>query len=598
MIHSQSKDMSATTCTKKTWQLIKEMNAGYPDNTAMDLGCVQVTYGEMFREWDNHARMFTALGITRENNSKVMVGLLTCAEAVNVIYGLDMTGGIPYLFMDFRYESARVKQYVRKYGITDIIIHGMWFASFKKIAHQLKEEYGVRNIIIVNSPSANKDIPFPMNITTRMLALPNRLYHNYYSDYYALLDQHKQGEICYDKEPSSAISLVLSSSGSTTGIGHQIPFSDLNRNAMACRIAQSGLNICKRGTRIALQLPLFAPYTCITALNTAFVYGGTVVGDPACFFKLHMKLDWQRSLMAKKPNVILATPVLWKQILDAKDLDGQDLGFLRYAISGGSYASPDDLMKLRNFLRQHGSDGVVVNGYGASEFGGVCMCFTDTFQRLDSMGILLPGVEVLLLDEEGNYHVPEDKPLRGELLVCSDAVATEFPEEESIAQFRTINGKRYYCTRDIVTYDTDGSFDFVSRIDFAFPSPVGLKIYPLIIENNIRSNAQVEDCALIGRPHEEGGYSPVLYLVLRKGVEHTAAVIQDILNQMVKADGNIDKRGHTLMESPEEVVLLRKLPAGNGGKTNYNSLKANPPSGRVFGVKHDFASSSVKVYRK
>ena len=82
--------------TGKAWRYIHDVtntNAGNLNRKALVDGSRQYTYGLMFHEWERYASVFSALGITGENHSRV--GLLgsTSAETVFTIYGLIYPGG-------------------------------------------------------------------------------------------------------------------------------------------------------------------------------------------------------------------------------------------------------------------------------------------------------------------------------------------------------------------------------------------------------------------------------------------------------------------------------------------------------------------------
>lgn len=331
-----------------------------------------------------------------------MVGLLNSIEAVNVIYGLDITGAIPYLFAELVYPSSNVKRYIKEHGITDIVILDFWFMSFFKVARELKEDYGIRNIIVVNSPSTKRSLYYPLNILSRLSVVVNRLSGNHV-DYHTMLAKHKDADINYDTANASAISIVLSTSGSSTGTGRQIPFTDVNRNTMARQIHNSGLKGFKRGIRVGLELILMSPYITITSMNTTLVLGGTLVANPSTFLRIVTNHKWVGTMLEGKPNIALGNTALWKSFQQSPEAANADLSFLRYIVCGGTYSSAQDLQELRDFLHQRGAtDIVIVNGYGATEMCGVCMCLDDNFQRFDSMGRLMPNVEALIQDAEGN----------------------------------------------------------------------------------------------------------------------------------------------------------------------------------------------------
>lgn len=569
----------------KSWQLIQRENQDNLDGMAIDFGINRLSYRQLFSVWENNARMFTALGITRKNNSRVMMCMPNSVECINIIYGLDMTGAIPVFFPEFTFPIRKVVSMIRDQSITDIVISDFLYSTFFLKAKVLFREHGIRNIITVKSTDVNRDVPFPFCIGTSFMSFACRAF-KYRQDYHSLLKKHRDGDICYDEAPDSAVSIILSTSGSTTGLGRQIPFSDYNRNAMARQLMTSDLGIVSRGLRIALMLSMVSPYVTISSLHSMLVAGGTIVGDPLYLFKVMLNKQWVESLIDSRPNVVLAINHFWKDFMKNKASHKADLSFLKYVVSGGSYSSPEDLQNLQDFLRSHNSNAYVINGYGASELGGCCMALTDKCQRFDSMGIPLPGVKTRIRDDGGNFIVPADEPLQGELYVCTETLSPDFPGEKATFKTEIIDGERYFKTKDIVKYHDDGSYDFVTRVDMMFQIVSGIKYYPLIVEGIIRRSAgdMVENCAIIGEPMGNGIHDIVLYVVLRHGISASIGTVNELFSRIlitksVSSDNRIE-----MYELPDKVIFAGNLPLNAGGKTDYHQLRDTPVPGVSFRI--------------
>ena len=77
------------------WKYIKERNSlpARLCRTAL-IDCTrEYTSGQMFVEWEHYARVFSALGITAGNKSRVGLAGSISAEPLFCFYGLNMTGG-------------------------------------------------------------------------------------------------------------------------------------------------------------------------------------------------------------------------------------------------------------------------------------------------------------------------------------------------------------------------------------------------------------------------------------------------------------------------------------------------------------------------
>ncbi len=78
---------------QKAWKYIRDVtntNVRNLNRNALVDGTGRYTYGLLFREWERYASVFSALGMTGENHSRV--GLLgsTNAEVIFTLYGLNM----------------------------------------------------------------------------------------------------------------------------------------------------------------------------------------------------------------------------------------------------------------------------------------------------------------------------------------------------------------------------------------------------------------------------------------------------------------------------------------------------------------------------
>jgi long-chain acyl-CoA synthetase len=157
--------------------------------------------------------------------------------------------------------------------------------------------------------------------------------------------------------------------------------------------------------------------------------------------------------------------------------------------------------------------GVVVHdGYGLTEASPVVTttAIVDDPRR-GSIGPPLPGVEVRLLDRDGN-PVLEGDP--GELVVRGPNVFAGYWNDVDATNAVIRDG--WLHTGDIAVADADGWLTLVDRAkDVIIVS--GFNVYPGEVEDALRSHADVDDVAVIGEPHPRTGESVVAYVVLHPG---------------------------------------------------------------------------------
>ena len=126
-----------STCTEQTpadsgnigqrvWSYIWQQNSADPVRLRAKavIDCTRdYTYEQMFAEWERYARVFTGLGITGKNGSRVAIGGTISAEPLFAFYGLNMTGAEVSMFSypDFL-PGGQWKTMLEKEKITDLIL--------------------------------------------------------------------------------------------------------------------------------------------------------------------------------------------------------------------------------------------------------------------------------------------------------------------------------------------------------------------------------------------------------------------------------------------------------------------------------------------
>jgi malonyl-CoA/methylmalonyl-CoA synthetase len=149
----------------------------------------------------------------------------------------------------------------------------------------------------------------------------------------------------------------------------------------------------------------------------------------------------------------------------------------------------------------------------------------DGERRPGSVGVPLPGVEVRLVDEDGEA-VDEGAP--GELEVKGANVFSEYwrrPDETRDA-FR----EGWFRTGDVAVLE-GGVFRLLGRTSVDIIKTGGFKVSALEIEEILRTHPAIAECAVVGVPDEEWGECVSAAVELREG----AALSLEQLQQWAKA---------------------------------------------------------------
>jgi len=208
-------------------------------------------------------------------------------------------------------------------------------------------------------------------------------------------------------------------------------------------------------------------------------------------------------------TVIAGVPAIYDAWLGLDDTAAPGTAFehVRLCVSGATTLAP------RTATAMHERFGVVVHdGYGLTEASPVVTTTAvATTPRPGSIGPPLPGVEVRLLDRDGQPALEGDP---GELVVRGPNVFAGYWDDEATTKAVIVDG--WLHTGDIAVADADGWLTLVDRAkDVIIVS--GFNVFPGEVEDALRSHRDVEDVAVIGEPHPRTGETVVAFVVPRAG---------------------------------------------------------------------------------
>jgi long-chain acyl-CoA synthetase len=330
----------------------------------------------------------------------------------------------------------------------------------------------------------------------------------------------------------------------------------LSHGNLAANIAQvldhPGLQL-RADDRTLGVLPFHHVFGLNVALGVALAAGGTVVlaerFDAAESARLTH--DEHVTVVAGVPTMYTA----WLE-LDANDAPPDTFASVRLAVSGAAPLPPDVGHRF------HERFGVVVHqGYGLTEAAPIVTttALHDREPPADSIGPVLPGVEVRLVDADGSDVLSGDP---GELWVKGPNVFSGYwHDQEATARVLTADG--WLRTGDVGVVD-DGDLRLVDRVkDLIIVS--GFNVYPVEVEDVLRAEPEVHDAAVVGEPHPRTGEAVVAYVT----AEHGATVD-------VTALGAACARALARYKCPLRIEVVDDLPRTLAGKLVRRELRISP----------------------
>jgi amino acid adenylation domain-containing protein len=225
---------------------------------------------------------------------------------------------------------------------------------------------------------------------------------------------------------------------------------------------------------------------------------------------------------------------------------------LRWVIFGGEAADPASVRRVL----EHGRPQHLVNGYGPTETTTFAVCHHINEVDGDRIPIGRPiaNTDALILNA-GLQPVAE-----GELHIGGPGVALGYlnaPEQTSSRFIKSPYG-RLYKTGDLVRWRSDGTLDYLGRIDRQLKIR-GFRIEPGEIESALSRHPQVEQCAVVLKPAPNGEPMLVAYSVGTAASEELRSFL----------------RGHLPAHMvPAAFVTLKALPLTPNGKLDHAGLPA------------------------
>jgi malonyl-CoA/methylmalonyl-CoA synthetase len=249
--------------------------------------------------------------------------------------------------------------------------------------------------------------------------------------------------------------------------------------------------------RILLALPMHHVHGIINGLGCALAVHATCEFMPV----FDPRNVWNR-LASGEISVFTAVPTMYHRLIAAWEEAPADVrrawshgsGGLRLMMSG-SAALPMQILERWLEITGH----VLLERYGMTELGMALSNPLSGKRRAGSVGRVLPGVEVRLVNEEGE---PVAAGAPGELEVRGANVFLEYwqrPEETSQA-FRD----GWFRTGDVAVLE-QGSYRMLGRTSVDIIKTGGYKVSALEIEEVLRAHPAIAECAVVGVSDSEWG---------------------------------------------------------------------------------------------
>lgn len=225
---------------------------------------------------------------------------------------------------------------------------------------------------------------------------------------------------------------------------------------------------------------------------------------------------------------------------------------VKYCISGAAKLDTD---LLNGFETEFNC--LILEGYGLTEAGPVVAFNRNaSLRRKGSVGLPIDGVEIKLVDEEGERVSQGDV---GELLVSGSSIMKGYWGKEEASSSRVVDGWLY--TGDLAKMDDDGYYYVVDRkTDMIIKH--GFNVYPKDIEIELHSHPDIMECSVIGIPNAAVGEKIKAFVVSKKDSTPTEEDVKSYCEERMAS-----------YKVPDSVEFVSELPRNASGKVLKKSLR-------------------------
>ena len=443
---------------------VTESAARLPDEVAVRLGPLELTYAELDERSARFAALLREKGL--QQGDRVGVMLPNVLEFPIAYYGVLRAGGV-VVPMNVLLKRREIAFYLEDSGAKLLLAWHGFCAEARDGAADAGTE-----LIEVESES-----------------------------FAELLAAHEPDAELADTDAEDT-AVILYTSG-TTGKpkGAELTHRNLTRNA---EIASQTTCKIEEGDVVLGSLPLFHSFGQTVSMNASLRVGATLTLLP--------KFDPGEALEIMQRDRVThyyGVPTMYGAMLHHPDRENCDTSSLRICITGGA-AMPVEV--LRGFEEAFGCE--LLEGYGLSETSPVASSnHPGRPRKPGSIGTPLREVEMKVVDEN-DVEVPQGEV--GEIVIRGHNVMKGYWQRPEATAEAMRGG--WFHSGDMARVDEEGYFFIVDRKkDLIIRG--GYNVYPREVEEVLYEHPKIREAAVIGVPHDEWGEEIGAAVVLHEGEE-------------------------------------------------------------------------------
>ncbi len=292
-------------------------------------------------------------------------------------------------------------------------------------------------------------------------------------------------------------------------------------------------------------LPIFHTHGLFVATNVTLVAGGAL--------RFHARFD-AANVLADLANAtaMMGVPTFYTRLLAEPGLTREAVGHIRLFVSGSA-----PLLAETHAAWEDRTGHAILERYGMTETSMNTSNPYDGPRRAGTVGLALPGVEVVVTDPETGRPLPTGEigmiEVRGPNVFQGYWRMPDKTAEE-------LRDTGFFITGDLGRLDDEGYLSIVGRAKDLIISG-GYNVYPKEVETALDTIPGVAESAVIGLPHPDFGEGVVAVVVPHDPALTEAAVLAGLEGRVAK------------FKQPKRIVFVAQLPRNTMGKVQKKVLR-------------------------
>jgi acyl-CoA synthetase (AMP-forming)/AMP-acid ligase II/ABC-type nitrate/sulfonate/bicarbonate transport system permease component len=445
-----------------------------PDKAAIVCNGVTLSFSQLNSEANKLAHWLLSQGLGKGDRAILL--LPNCAEFAVAYFGL-MKIGLITVILDFRFSPPEMAPLIDETEAKVLITHSRQKAFAVRM---LNKKAHLRHVIMVGEEKAEE---------TGMVAYESIMHEGVGQEPTVTIDESDEA-------------LYLYTSG-TTGKpkGVILTYGHLSHFPQSMKAFEPVTSEDIEGFVLPMS-HIAGPVYLNLMVEIGFT---TVIVDEIRPKKILEEIQRQ------KITFFTAVPPIFQMILNLPSRERYDLSSLRWVAMMGTVV-PEELME--EWVEEYPHT-VALQGYGATETSPLLTLtrYVDASQKMASAGRPVPGVEIKVIDKEGE-ELPTGEV--GEVIARGPQIMKGYFKSPKATERKIRDG--WYYSGDLGKFDADGYLYILGRSDDMIITG-GMNVYPSEVENILITHPKIGEVAVVGVPDAKRGKALKAVVVPKVGEE-------------------------------------------------------------------------------